>query len=98
MSAGALVIAGPGWGLDGRLGLYVPPQPTPAPEHPDMPVFEGLNDALGATLFALLVLYLCCACVALPACRPRVCACTGPGAGVMYAHIAAPPGEVYAWL
>jgi len=95
---GALVIAGPGWGLDGRLGLYVPPQPTPAPEHPDMPVFEGLNDALGATLFALLVLYLCCACVALPACRPRVCACTGPGAGVMYAHIAAPPGEVYAWL
>ena len=49
-------------------------------------------------MFALLVLYLCCACVALPACRPRVCACTGPVASVQYAQIPIAPGEVYAWL
>jgi hypothetical protein len=94
----ARVIAGPGWDLNGRLGLYVPPQPTPPPEHPEMPVFEGLNDALGATVFALLMLYLCCACVVLPACRPRRCVCAGPSAGVVYAHIPHPPREGYAWL
>lgn len=94
----AKVVAGPGWDLDGGLGLYVPPEPTPTPEHLDMPVFEGLNDALGATVFALLMLYLCCACVALPACRPRRCQCTGPDPGVAYAQIPLPPQEVYAWL
>jgi hypothetical protein len=94
----AQVVAGPGWGLDGRLGLYVPPEPTPAPEHLDLSAFEGLNDALGATVFALLMLYLCCACVVLPACRQRARVCAHRGAGIVYAHIAAPPGEVYAWL
>lgn len=94
----AAVVAGPGWGLDGRLGLYVQPEPTPAPEHPEMPVFEGLNDALGATVFALILLYLCCACVALPACRQRARACAGAGPAVAYTQIARPVPVVYAWL